>query len=101
MQSLAAEVRKVRSKQGKHCLHWRIVQALLHLRCQPAHRETDTHAAHGHKKKLQACMPQRKAPRHYGGNSETKGDKGGRVVDQAFTFQNHNDFARHPQILRE
>ena len=58
VQFFSAEVGNVWSKQREHCLNWRIVQALLQLRCQPTHGEPNTNAARGDKKKLQACLPQ-------------------------------------------
>jgi len=54
MEIFAAEVGHVWRKQRKQCLDRRIVQALLQLDYQPTHGETNTDAARGNKKKLQA-----------------------------------------------
>ena len=99
MQPFTAEVGDVRRKEGEHCLHWRIVQPPLHLRGQPAHAETNTNAARGDKKKLQARLPQRKAPGQHGSHREAKGDKRSGIVYQALAFEDDNDLAGHPQML--
>src|SRR5436305_6393488 len=99
VQPFTAEVGNVRRKQGEHCLHWRIVQTLLQLRCQPAHGETNTDAARGDKKKLESQLSQRKGTGHHGGHCETERDKRSGDVYQAFTFENDNNLAGHPQSL--
>ena len=67
---------------------------------QPTARPTQT-AARGHEQKLQARLRQRKGASHDGGDSETEGDKGSGVVDQAFAFEDDNNLARHAQMLSD
>ena len=62
MKHFPAEIGDVGSKQGEHGLHRRIVQTLLHLRRQPARRETDPDATRGDEKKLQLASPSEKVP---------------------------------------
>src|SRR5438552_2028050 len=99
MEIFTAEVGKVRRKQRKQCLDRRIVQTLLQLDYQPTDGETNTDAACGNEKKLQACLCERKSADHHGGHCETERDKRSSVVYQAFSFEDHNDLARHSQIL--
>ena len=87
MQVFTAEVGNVRRKQGKQCLNRRIVQTLLQLDYEPAHGETNTDAAGGDKKKLQACLRQRKGAGHHGDHCETERDKRSSVVYQTFPFE--------------
>src|SRR5947208_4642271 len=99
MEIIAAEVGNVWRKRRKQCLDRGMVQALLQFDYQPTDGETNTDAARGDKKKLQACLCERKSADHHGGHCETERDKRSSVVYQAFSFEDHNDLARHPQIL--
>ena len=58
MQPLTGEESNVGSKQGQHCLHRRVIQALLHLSCHPPDGETDADSARGYENKSQACLAQ-------------------------------------------
>ena len=101
MKLFAAEVGNVRRKQGEQCLNRRIVQTLLQLDYEPAHDEANADAAGGDKEKLQARLGQRKRAGHHGGYCKTERDKRTGVVDQAFSFEDDNDLARHAQILSD
>ena len=81
-------------------MHRRIVQALLQLDDEPAHGETNTDAASGNKEKLQARLRQGEHASYHGGHCETERDERSGVVYETFAFKDDNNFARHPQILR-
>jgi hypothetical protein len=100
VEHLAAEVGNVRRQKREHRLHRRIVQALLHSRCQPAGRKTDRDASGRDEKKLQLASPNEKLPVNTAATANRKRDKRRGVVNQAFTFEDDNDLARDAEILR-
>src|SRR4051812_27777146 len=49
---------------------------------------------------MEARVAERECAGHYSGDSETERNEGGRVIDETFPFEDYDDLAWHPQMLR-
>ena len=100
MQSFTGEVGNIRREQGHDRLHRRIIEPLLHLGSEPADRNADANSAGGNKQEPQAGFSDREMAGHHCCHRESKGDERGRVIGEAFPFEDSDDFSRHAHVLR-
>ena len=95
-QQVGGERRRQRHREFQH----RVVQALLDLRRDPAHRDAEHDSADRDQAELPDHLPARKHAGQRRDHGEPVQHEAGRIVDEAFAFEERRDPARQPETLQ-